>query len=323
MAGFLKKYWFFVGLILVFTITLADGSDIISGAGKWVKAHKGPEVGIVLIFFFSGLVIHARQIKTGIMDMKGLLASLTGIFIAAPIIAAAFSLLPMQHGLIIGIFIVSVMPSTISSGVVMTGSAGGNIAHALLITILANIISVFSIPVVLSWLLRLIANEGYTSIDKQSIMMKIGCLVVLPLCMGVFSKHFLSGVVERLGNLIHSANQFLVIGIVWISLSQTKTVILKNMDTVPMVFLVVAGFHLILLASVFMLTTILKIKRGRRESVILMGAQKTLPLSVIIQVTLFPEYGVALVVCVLHHIVHLLIDGYLVGILSERPSDSD
>jgi len=49
------------------------------------------------------------------------------------------------------------------------------------------------------------------------------------------------------------------------------------------------------------------------ESVIFMGGQKTLVLSVILQVSLFPQYGLALVVCVMHHIVHLVMDGYLVG----------
>jgi hypothetical protein len=44
-----------------------------------------------------------------------------------------------------------------------------------------------------------------------------------------------------------------------------------------------------------------------------MDGQKTLPLSVILQVSLFPQYGLALVVCVVHHFVHLLMDGYLVG----------
>ena len=37
-----------------------------------------------------------------------------------------------------------------------------------------------------------------------------------------------------------------------------------------------------------------------------------LPLSIILQMTLFPHYGIALLVCVLHHIVHLMMDGYLV-----------
>ena len=36
-------------------------------------------------------------------------------------------------------------------------------------------------------------------------------------------------------------------------------------------------------------------------------------LSIILQVSLFPQYGLALVVCVLHHMIHFLMDGYLVG----------
>jgi sodium/bile acid cotransporter 7 len=51
---------------------------------------------------------------------------------------------------------------------------------------------------------------------------------------------------------------------------------------------------------------------GRRESILFMGGQKTLTLSIILQVSLFPQYGLALAVCVLHHIIHLMMDGYLV-----------
>jgi hypothetical protein len=32
-----------------------------------------------------------------------------------------------------------------------------------------------------------------------------------------------------------------------------------------------------------------------------------------LQVTLFPQYGVALAFCVLHHFIHLMMDSYLVG----------
>ena len=49
-----------------------------------------------------------------------------------------------------------------------------------------------------------------------------------------------------------------------------------------------------------------------------MGGQKTLPLSVILQVQLFPQYGLALTFCVLFHIIHLIMDGYLAGKLEEN-----
>lgn len=317
MKNILKKYWFLFGLLVVFTITLTDTSNTVSNLGLFLKDKKGPDIVVALIFFFSGLLLNAGLIKSGVKNIKGFVIGLANIFIMAPLIAFLFSLIHLPKGLIIGLFIVSAMPSTLSSGVVMTGSAGGNIAHALFITITANILSVFTIPVTLSILVA--SFEGTISgvIDKQAIMLKIGCLVILPLIIGLSGRKFVTGVNVNLESFLQYTNQFLILGIVWISVSSTKTVIMNNMSMVPVVVVLVAAFHVCLLSSVYGLTRIFKIGKTKRESVIFMGGQKTLPLSVILQVTLFPEYGLALVVCVLHHIVHLVIDGYLVGVFNK------
>ena len=73
------------------------------------------------------------------------------------------------------------------------------------------------------------------------------------------------------------------------------------------------GFHLLLVLSALAAARFCGIGPGRRESIIFMGGQKTLPLSVILQVTLFPGYGLVLVVCVVHHVVHLTMDACLVA----------
>ncbi|MBU0995052.1 MAG: bile acid:sodium symporter [Proteobacteria bacterium] len=320
MVNLLKKYWFLLGLLIVFILTLKDSTETIARTGLFLKAHHGADIAIVLIFFIYGLTTHASELKSGINDIQGLGIGLFNIFIIAPVIAAVFMVLPLPEGLIIGIFIVSVMPTTLSSGVVMTGAAGGNIAHALLITLTANILSVFTIPVILAFLLSLYKDAVSVNIDKLAIMIKIGLLVVLPLIAGLGVKKWVNKLIETAGNFIQQLNQLFVIAIVWMSLSQTKPVILGNMDMVPRVFLAVLVFHVMLLLSAFLLTRLFKIPSGRRESVIFMGSQKTLPLSVIIQVTLFPQYGMALIVCVLHHIVHLFIDSYLVGKLKRDSS---
>ncbi len=39
---------------------------------------------------------------------------------------------------------------------------------------------------------------------------------------------------------------------------------------------------------------------------------------IIMQVSLFPEHGLALIVCVLHHITHLTMDAFLVQRLKEK-----
>jgi solute carrier family 10 (sodium/bile acid cotransporter), member 7 len=314
LSGLIKKYWFIAGLVLVFTITVSDTTETVSGMGKWFKMHRGPDAVIVLIFFFSGLILNARQVRSGLMDIKGMAIALAIIFFVAPITGALFGMASVETGIKIGIFLVAVMPTTLSSGVVMTGAAGGNMAHALVITILANGLAVFTIPVALSLLLNLIGGTAVVSIDKPAIVMKLGFYVLLPLCTGLTIKFFTKSFIDRFVLKLQVLNQCFVLGIVWMAMSSARdTIIGSGGSVVGIIFLLVFGFHGILLSSAGLFSKLLSLERGRRESVIFMGSQKTLPLSVILQVSLFPQYGLALVVCVLHHLVHLLMDGYLVG----------
>ena len=313
MFDLIKKYWFLIGLLLVFVVTVADVSDTVASIGRWLKMHRGPDVVIVMIFFFSGLILEARQIKSGIMDAKGIAAALIVIFLVAPVIAAIIGALPLDTGVLIGIFLVAVMPTTLSSGVVMTGAAGGNMAQALAITIVANGLAVFTIPVALSMLLHLLGGSAVVVIDKLAIMIKLGLYVLVPLCAGLTLKLLAKSMADRVVYRLQILNQLLILAIVWMAMSQARNAIISGGESVGIVFLLVFSFHGALLAAAGVFTKLLKLGKGRRESVIFMGGQKTLPLAIILQVSLFPQYGLALVVCVLHHMIHLLMDGYLVG----------
>jgi sodium/bile acid cotransporter 7 len=309
----IQKYWFLIGLLLVFVITVADVSGTVSSIGRWIKMHHGPDAVIVLIFFFSGLMLNASHIRKGLMDVKGIVAALIIIFLVAPAVGALFGTIPIDTGVIIGIFLVAVMPTTLSSGVVMTGAAGGNMAQALAITILANGLAVFTIPIALSMLLNLIGGSTLVHIDKTAIMLKLGLYVLLPLCVGLTIKFIARSFIDRYVMRLQILNQCFVLVIVWMAMSQARHAIVAGGASMGIILLLVFSFHTILLAAAAILIRCLELGKGRRESVIFMGGQKTLPLSIILQVSLFPQYGLALVVCVLHHLVHLLMDGYLVG----------
>lgn len=309
----IKKYWFFIALIAVVLVTVADGSGTVSGAGRWLNLHFGPSTSIFIVFLISGILLNAVDVRRGIMDMKGTLTALSLILIVSPLLATMWGLLPVHIGIQIGIFLVATMPSTLSSGVVMTGASGGNAAHALMITILANGISVFTIPVSLSLLLKLIGDQAVVVIDKPAMMIKIGLLVVLPLLIGLAINYFFRVNQHRWGGPLTLINQILIVNIVWMAVSRARADILESVQSLGMVVVSVSVFHLLLLAAAWAAIRCLKVPKGRRESILFMGCQKTLPLSIIIQVSLFPQHGIALVVCVLHHLIHLMMDGYVVG----------
>lgn len=307
----IKKYWFLLGLISVFLITVGDPTSIISGLGNRLKAHSGPSIVIFVIFLVSGMLLEPARIRQGLTDFKGILIALGVIFVVGPLVAIPFTLIPLDTGIKIGLFLVAVMPTTLSSGVVMTGTAGGNIAHALVITVLANALAIVTIPVSLDLLLGLIGSMTEVVIDKLSIMRKLGFLVLAPLALGLGAKHVGKSRLDRITPRLQMVNQCLILAMVWMALSPSRNTLLHSGSAAAVVCLLVFVYHGLLLGAAALGIRIFKLERGERESVLFMGAQKTLTLSVILQVSLFPEYGIALVVCVLHHIIHMMMDGYL------------
>ncbi len=263
------------------------------------------------------MLIEKGQIKAGIKDIKSTLLSLMVILIISPAAALLFSCLPLETGVAIGLFLVAVMPTTLSSGVVMTGTAGGNMAHALFLTITSNFIGIFSIPFILSWLLLFLDQSKNLAIDQGAMIIKLTVLVLVPLIIGIYTKSFVFKIIHPDKSRLQIVNQCMVIGMVFISFAGAKQVLIGKGMAILYIIVLVIVFHLILLGSSFLLIKIFSIKKGSYESVIFMGSQKTLPLSIMIQVNYFSEFGIALLVCVMHHIVHLMIDGYLSAKMGE------
>jgi len=308
----IRKYWFICSLLLLAAITMADQHEWTVSAGRWLRGHGGPNMVIFSIFLLSGISLDVRLLRDGLSDLRSTMAAVIVIFVCAPILALGLGLLPLNIQIITGLYLVAVMPSTLSSGVVMTHSAGGNMAHALFVTILANTVAVFSIPVVLSLLLNTLGDNRAIEIDKAAIMLKIALLVLLPLAAGMMMQYVARQKIAPFQSKVQIINQLFILTIVWMGMCQSRATIVTGGHALVPIAAIAFSFHLLLVLFAFACTKILKIGPGRRESVIFMGGQKTLPLSVILQVSLFPNYGLALVVCVVHHILHLIMDAYLV-----------
>ena len=311
MINTIKKQWFLCGLVLIFLAVIFDKTGQIALTGIYLKNHSGSSVMIFFIFILSGMILDIDQMKSGIKDIKSTLAALFIIIIISPFVAAVMSFLSLETGILLGMFLVAVMPTTISSGVVMTGNAGGNMAHALFVTIVSNCIAIVSIPLVLSILLLLQQQDTVLSIDQKAIIVKLLILVLLPLITGMFLKKMVFNITANRKKIMGIINQCCVICIVFMSLSGVKEILISKSSSFFLIVPLVIAFHLCLLGFSCLVSRLLNIGKGKRESVIFMGSQKTLPLSVMLQMTYFPEYGTALLVCVVHHITHLMIDGYL------------
>jgi sodium/bile acid cotransporter 7 len=321
MINRMKKHWFILGLMLVFCLVICDVTGTVTAFGKWFKGHHGTDAVMFAIFLASGLMLNIRGIQRGSGDLKGLVAALFLIFIVAPVIALFFGKLPINHEIAIGFFLVSVAPTTLSSGVVMTTVAGGSMPHALMVTLVSNTLSVVTVPLTLPILLENWGAAGPVAIDRQAMVLKLGLLVLLPLIIGMVLKKIIARPSPRPVRGLQTSNQLLILLMVTVGLSQARGTLLDGGIKIVWIVFLVAAFHGLMLLSAFFSTGLLRLPLPVRKSVVFMGGQKTLPLTLMLQVTLFPACPLSLVVCVLHHLLQLFMDGYLVGIFRTRLGD--
>ncbi len=310
------KNWFSLSLIIVALLTCFISK--LSYAGALLKNSGGTYFVIFIIFFISGLLIDFKKGKLSkntahrkslINNITPLLLAIFMIFIVSPIVAIPFIFLKVSLGIKLGILIVSIMPTTLSTGVVMTESAGGNTTYSILITVVANSIAIFILPFFLSLMLPFIGKATFINLDKAFMIKKLVLLVLLPLIIGMAINFFLKEI--KFKKKLNFINQLLVVSMVWMAISSSKDNLSGSIYDFIIILTIVLIFHITLLLSSFILCKIYKIKDKEKISIIFMGSQKTLPLSIVILVNYFPQYTIAAMVSILHHITHILIDSFL------------
>ncbi len=312
----LRRHWFAFGLLGVAALTLGEGTGAVAAAGRWAGAHQGAQACVFAMFLLSGLGLDLSRARAGFADGRTVAVSLTVIFVAAPLLAWALGLLPIGRDLRVGLLLIAIMPTTLTSGVVMAGAAGGNVATALVVTVAASWLGIATIPISLEWLLGVSAGSAAGAFDKSGLALRLGLLVVLPLFAGMGLRRASAAIARMPREVPGRLSQGLVLTVVWIAVSRSQATLQQAPVVAALSAALALVFHVALFAAAAGCARLARLGDGRRQVVWFLGAQKTLPIALLIQTAIFPTHGGALVFCVAHHIVHLALDAYLVGRLA-------
>jgi len=180
----MKKYFLPGGLVLAIIL-----SAIFPDAGKLVKEYCGSSLFIILIFLVSGWQLEVGNMR---FDRKFLLAFIVCgavTLLAAPWFGVLIARsLQLDLLAMTGLVVMASVPPTLSSGIVMTENAAGNIMLGVLMTVFYNLAGVFTLPVMLN--MSLAADS---SIDTKPLRMfcQLLLLVILPFAAGFVLKKIL------------------------------------------------------------------------------------------------------------------------------------
>ena len=288
---------------------------IVPEPGIWFKSLKLNNWLIIAIFLVCGWQTTA-DLK---FDRKFLLVFVTGALItliAAPFagwgIAKGFHLDPLSAA---GLMVIAAMPPTLSSGVVMTGTAGGNTLLAMTVTIGYSFIGVFILPVILP----LVLPEGTEIVVKPGkMLLDLALLVILPAVAGVGLRLLTKKKLPAWGGHIPS---LCVILLVWGFFSAASADMLKF--PVGTLLAAAAGsllLHVALMAGMWYGSALFKADVPERKAMLFTGASKTLTIA-LATLSIIGASGTAVIPCMVFYFLQMLIDSALAGKMAMKTQE--
>ncbi|MBK1884183.1 bile acid:sodium symporter [Luteolibacter pohnpeiensis] len=156
--------------------------------------------GIALILFLQGLSLAFEKIRSGAGNWRLHLVIQIFTFVIFPLVGSGLNaLVPWlwksePQAIRDGFLFLCVLPSTVSTSVVLTAVARGNTPGALFNAALSNVLGVVFTPLLVHWLMT---GAGTAQTEFGPLLLKIVALTLVPFALGMILRPWLKNVVDR------------------------------------------------------------------------------------------------------------------------------
>ena len=309
-----KKLFLPVGILLAVIWSLTAPA-----AGIFCKNYIGTPAMIVAIFLVSGMQMKLNELK---FDRKfvlgivlGSLFTLVGLSFCG---LYAMKIFAWDSFLLAGLLVMLAAPPTLSSGIVMTKEADGNMMFSIAITVFFNLIAIFTLPIVLGFLLHA-ANAG--NVDTLKMFKQLVYTVMIPLFIGYCIKRLV------FRNWYHKLIDYIpLVATIMLSLAffaAARGSILAI--PLPRVLAVLAAglfFHLFSMAALWLISKLLRMNISDTKAMVLCGASKSATMALAMIAIAGLGSSAAAVPCLLFYAQQLFLDALLAS-YSRRWRDPD
>ncbi len=302
-SGMFKKLFLPVGMLLAVVWALADPAP-----GVWIKNMVGTPAMIMAIFLVSGMQADFRELKLDRRFAGGLiLGGLFSLVLLAFIGWGALGAVRLDKMLLAGLLVMLAAPPTLSSGIVMTAQAAGNMMLAVAMTVLFNLGAILTLPLVLSFLLSEAAADG---VDAWAMLRSLIVMVLIPLFIGHLARKFL------LRGWWHRAIDYVplvaTIGLIGTFFAAARDKILEiPLGMVMVVLVLCGGFHLLSMAGLWGVARLVRMDAGECKAMIFCGASKSATMALAMVAIADLGATAAVVPCLLFYALQMLMDAIL------------
>ncbi|WP_166442797.1 bile acid:sodium symporter family protein [Phragmitibacter flavus] len=320
-SSWLRTNGFLIGLFIAVILAF-----IVPGPGSRhgiLQPELLNNVGIALILFLQGLSLAVEKIKSGAANWRLHLIIQGYTFVIFPLVGLLFHfIVPMiwttePAAIKDGFLYLCVLPSTISTSVVLTAVARGNTAGALFNAALSNIAGVILTPVLVHLLMQRSGVAADTSTPFGPLLLKITLLTLLPFAVGMLIRPRIKGFVDANKAWVTRISNAVILFIVYTAFCDSVEQDIWHrygpLLTVQTIAVVIALFTLISLL-VHLSSRALKLNREDHIAAYFCSVKKTLAMGVPLAMLIFgdrADLSLILLPIMFYHPLQLFVNGLL------------
>jgi sodium/bile acid cotransporter 7 len=304
MSVFIKKYWFFAGIVLVVlcAVSLRDPQ-------LWLRKYNILPIAIFMAFLITGLTLDTSRFRTQLLQLKAPLAAMVSSLGFIPLLSWLLASLVFPLEYVVGVCIIATAPVTVVSGTVMTALGRGNISLSLFICVLGNFMGIFTIPFSLK---LLIGGEGNVDLPVLNMLSSLVITVLVPIVLGNLARSRLKAHLSRFKQAFSVFQQCIVLLIIFNAVAGSGENIRTAGDTLPLLLVFIILLHTLILAMNYGVSKIIGLDRPSTTAFTIHTSQKTLTVAYLVWSGYFAnQYPLALIPGIVYHLTQMIMDTFV------------
>jgi len=285
----------------------------------WLHPTLLNNCGIALILFLQGLSLAFEKLKSGAGNWRLHVMIQSFTFVIFPLVGLLLQLVaPLvwksePAAIQSGFLYLCVLPSTVSTSVVLTSVARGNTAGALFNAVFSNILGVFLTPVLIQLLMRTTGQ----STPLGPLLIKIMLLTLAPFFAGMLLREFVKRWVEAHKPWIARISNTIIVFIVYSAFCDSVEERIwqtHGWRLTAQVLLLVMLLFTAISAMVYLTCRVLRLDRADMIAAYFCSVKKTLAMGVPLAMLIFgqrSEISLILLPIMFYHPLQLLVNGIL------------
>ena len=302
--------WFLCGMLVATFLSYLFPT--FGSTGGAMHAEVVINVGVFLVFFLHGVNLSSEQIRHGLQNIRLHLMVQGFTFIVFPLMWVLANTLLGAHIpplLMLGFFYLCALPSTISSSVALTGSAGGNVPAAILNASLSSVMGIFLTPLLVSFVM----GSGSGGIDLGSTLLDLCAMLLLPLVLGQLVRPLFGRFFARHKRYTNICDKLVILLLVYAAFCNSMVSGMWQQQGTSVIFCAFAGSAM-LLAIILYLTTrtarALRFSTADEIAAVFCASKKSLAAGAPMAALIFganPGIGLILLPIMIYHPLQLIV----------------